>query len=87
MKYIHFTFGNGYCGCDNDEWQEFEDDITSDELNEIAAEMANENADEFTYVHTGWGNGFKDDDDMQSYYNEVWYDWEEVSEEEYEENK
>lgn len=87
MRYIHFTGGNGYCGCDIDEYVEFEGDTLDEDLDQYAADLAADNGETFSYVATGWGEDFESEQEENDYYENCWCNWEEVSEEEYEENK
>ena len=81
MRYIRFTGGNGYCGCDLETYEKFEDDATNEYLDEYACDLAKDNAESYE------GNfDFEDDEEIEEYYENIYYDWEEVSEEEYNEN-
>lgn len=86
MRYIHFTGGNGYCGCDIDEYQTFED-ITDEELDTIADEKAMENGEQYEYVCTGWDEEFESEEERDDYYANCSCNWEEISKEEWEENQ
>lgn len=86
MKYIKFSGGNGYCGCEFEDYQVFEDDVPLDILNEIAEELAQDNAESYEYVVTGWDEDFESEEDREYYYENIYCNWEEISEEEYEEN-
>ena len=93
MKYIHFICSNGYCGCDEDFYEEFEDNITDEEIEKIA--------DDIIHESYSWYNDTEDfvadadDFETEEEYLEsvAWYqedctiDWEEITEEEYLENR
>lgn len=81
MRYIRFTGGNGYCGCDLKTYEKFEDDATNEYLDEYACDLAKDNAESYEGVFD-----FEDDEEAEEYYENIYYDWEEVSEEEYNEN-
>ena len=83
MRYIRFEFGTDYCGTDNTEYQALADSVSDNEINEIANDLANENAEQYTYLATGWDDDWESEEDEASYYEGIWYEWEEISEEEY----
>ena len=85
MRYIKIEVGNGYCGCDNTEYVEFENDITDAEIDAYAIELARDNAESFEHVATGWDEDFETENDREFYYEGAWFEWEEISEEEYNE--
>lgn len=87
MKYIKFYGGNGYCGCDFEQYEAYEDNITEDALAEIAYDLANDNAQSYEYIVTGWDEDFESEEERENYYEDVEYGWEEVTKEEYEENQ
>lgn len=88
MKYVRFSGGNGYCGCDYEVYEKFEDDITEKDLNEISDGLAYENAETYEHVATGWNEDWESEEDMESYYDDAlsYSSWNYCSEEEYEEN-
>lgn len=81
MRYIKFTGGNGYCGCDLETYEKFEDNTPDEYLNDYAYDLARDNAESYEGVFD-----FEDDEEIVEYYSDIYYDWEEVSEEEYNEN-
>lgn len=87
MKYIKFYGGNGYCGCDFEQYEVYEDDVTKETLAEIAYDLANDNAQSYEYIVTGWDEDFESEEEKESYYEDIEYGWEEVTKEEYEENQ
>ena len=87
MKYIKFSGGNGYCGCEFEEYQAFDDNVSEETLGEIAGDLAQNNAESYEYVATGWDEDFESEEDRNSYYEDVYCGWEEVTKEEYEENQ
>lgn len=69
MIYVKFWGGNGYAGCDFEEYEKF-DTIKSDAfLNDWAYDLARNNAEAHEDVVYGWNGP----------------DWDEVTQEEYEE--
>lgn len=84
MVYIKFHGGNGYCGCDYEEYMKF-DDYNEAEFNQISYDLACENAESFQYCATGWEGDFETEEEREDYYNTALDEanWCEVSEEEY----
>lgn len=68
MMYVKFWGGNGYCGCDFEEYIAFIDGEYPD-LDDYAYQMARDNAEAHEDVVYGWDGP----------------DWDEVTQEEYEE--
>lgn len=83
MKYVRFTAETPYCGTTIDEYQFFDDNITDEELGEIASEIIYHNAESFEYLATGWGEDFESEEDRESYYQDCTGGWDIISEEEY----
>ena len=88
MIYVHFQGRNGYSGCDYEEYQAFEDDMTSQEIDEISNELAYENAETYEYIDRGWDNEWESEEDREFYYENAmsYCGWEYCSQEEFEEN-
>lgn len=86
MKYVRFWGGNGYCGCDWEEYEEFDDDIAEEELDCRADELATDWAESYEYVVTGWDSDWEDEDDRNDYFENLDYNWEYITEEEYNDN-
>lgn len=86
MRFIHFTGGNGFCGCDIDDYEKFPDDTTDEELDQIAEEKAAENAETLEYVATGWDGDFESEEERDAYYENANCSWTEITQEEYEDN-
>lgn len=88
MKYIKFYGGNGYCDCDFEQYEVYEDkEVNEDFLNDIAEELGMDNAQSFEYVVTGWDEDFESEEDREIYYENIEYGWVEITKEEYEENQ
>lgn len=88
MKYIKFYGGNGYCGCDFEQYKVYEDEeVDEDFLNDVAEELGMDNAQSFEYVAVGWDNDFESEEERDYYYENCYWSWEEVTKEEYEENQ
>lgn len=82
-RYVKITGGNGYCGCDFEDYVKFDNDTTDEVINEWAADLARDNAESYEGLFD-----FEEDNDEETefYYENIYWDWEEVSEEEYNEN-
>jgi hypothetical protein len=39
MKYVKFIMRNGYCGCDEEEYEAFEDNVSEKEIEDYAKEL------------------------------------------------
>ena len=86
MRYFHLSGGNGYCGCDWDEYIAVtEEDLES---NPFYVESC---ADNFAYEYAESYEDVEDwecEEDREDYYESIsdYTDWEEITEEEYLEN-
>lgn len=98
MRYIKVGYGNGYCGCDGEEY--LHTDMSDEELNDYAQEQAMYNAESYDYMVWGWdcdsAEQYAEDNDvtveeaeemMEFYWENINSYWEEITKEEYEENK
>ena len=88
MRYFHLSGGNGYCGCDWDEYiavteEDFESD--SSYIESCADNFAYEYAESYEYVVTGWNEDWESEEDREDYYDSIsdYTNWEEITEEEY----
>lgn len=84
MVYVRFHYDCGYCGCDNDEYMEFEEgEYTESDLDVMLSEGAYMNAEQYAYQFD-----FDSEEDLDDYYNDANYNsyWEYVDEKEYMEN-
>lgn len=86
MKYVQMWAENGYCGCNAEQYLEYEDNTTDKEIDIDCDEMIAKNAEDFAYVATGWNNGFEDEQAEADYYVDCTGGWEYVSKKEYLEN-
>lgn len=86
MKYVRFSISNGYSGCDYEEAECFDDDITDEELDTICGDLAYGNAEEYEYqARGGWDAEWEDEDDRELYYEDAcaYSSWSYITEEEY----
>lgn len=87
MRYIKFTMSNGYCGCEQEEYEAFEDGTDDSVIEEYATELL-PNA----YCFWEPDSRFVDEDEedydegVEAYQAECNCYWEEVSKAEYDEN-
>ena len=87
MVYVKFSGGNGYCGCDFEEYEAYDHEVDDDFLNEVLDELVRDNGESFEYVATGWDNDFESEEERESYYSNCSGSWEIITEEEYRENR
>ena len=85
MKYVKFHGETGYCGCDFDEYEKYDDNVTEEFLNEVLDDMVHENGESFEYCATGWGNSWESEEEEDEYYENCSGSWEFITKEEYEE--
>lgn len=96
MRYIKFSGGTGFCGCDFEEYMEF-DSITDEQLNEYTDELIYDNANSYADIEIDYDiceDNYDSEEEYraaffeaeEAYYNEAYGTWEEISKEEYEEN-
>lgn len=89
MFYFKFTADTPYCGTESIEYRNFEKRPTDADLDEIAEEFKDRNAEGYDYLVTGWdGDNFDDEDEeaeaLENYYADCTGTWEEITEEEFE---
>ena len=82
--FVRINYSNGYCGCDESEVVEVEN---IEEAEVYAAEGIHDYAEPYTYVATGWDEGFESEEEEEAYYENCTFDIEEITEEEYQEEK
>lgn len=79
-KYIYARGGNGYCGCDWDEYLEVDDDLSDEEIDALVDNIAFD-----------WAEGYADrvdfesNEDEEEYYENIcaYTCWEEISYDEF----
>lgn len=81
MKYVRFSGGNGFAGCDYEEYCVYEDDTRDWEIESDAENLCIDNAE--AYIHLRFGFDTYSDEDFQDYIDDCYYDWEYVTENEY----
>lgn len=90
MFYFKFTADTPLCGTENTHYRGFEERPTDAELDEMAEEFAQLNAESYEYLVTGWNDdNFEDEDEeaeaLENYYADCTGKWEEITEEEFRE--
>ena len=96
MKFYKFTSGTPYCGTEQEHYVTFGDDETPQlsELAEIAEEYAQQAYEDYSYLHSGWNDENLEDmteeeaeEYMDNFRADCHCEYEEISEEEYNENR
>ena len=91
MFYFVFVADTPYAGTRMEDYRAFEERPDNDELDELADELRQLNAESYDYLVTGWNCDAYDDEEeeaqaLQDYYADCSGTWREISQEEYEEN-
>jgi hypothetical protein len=89
MFYFRFTADTPYCGTEATDYRIFKERPTDAELDAMAADFGQMNAESYEYLVTGW---LEDEDEfdeeaLENYYAECYSGWEEITKEEYEEER
>lgn len=96
MKYFRFCANTPYSGTEQERYLAFPDNVTEEELEEYAEEMAHNNGESFEYLVFGWdadpvGDGEMSqeeyDEQIDNFYADCDCSFEEVTEEEFVENE
>ena len=86
MKYVKFEIGNGYCGCDEEVYDKFEDTTTEDEIDNFAEDLL---VNWYSYFDDDSFIDEEDEDDYESamidYQMNCYVNWDYITKEEYEE--
>lgn len=89
MIYVRFWGGNGYCGCDFEEYIAFIDNKEVD-LYEYAYELSRDNAEAYEYIVYGgdgpdWDEITQEeyDEEIENYYASIDYDFEVMTKEDW----
>ncbi len=93
MFYYKFVADTPYCGTESENYVCSKEKLSEAELDEMAEEMARENAEGYEYLVTGWHGedteGMSEDEISElidNYYADCNCSWEEITKEEFEEN-
>lgn len=83
--FVRINYSNGYCGCDESKVLEVEN---IDEAEAYAVEDLDTYADSYSYGAIGWDEeGFESEEEEEAYYENCTFYIEEITEEEYQEEK
>ena len=85
MKYVKYTCSNGFCGCDEEFYEVFQDNATEEDINEYGYELL-QNAYSF-YEPDDRFIDMEDDEAYEYYQQDCSFDWKEISIDEFNENK
>lgn len=90
MFYYKFTAEAVYCGTENEWYEAFDKKPTESDLEEMADDYCQQNAESFEYLVTGWDDDNFDDPEereeaLENYRADCSCVWEEITEEEYHE--
>ena len=61
-KYILFSGGNGYCGCDFEDVLFYPNDVDENQIDADGWAMAEDNATTYSHIHFGWGEDYTDEE-------------------------
>lgn len=93
MFYFKISAETSYCGTDKEEYYQFEERPSDEELDELAESVARDNAETYEYLVSGFdGEHFEDmseeeqEEELENYYQNCSGSWEEITEEEFLEN-
>lgn len=91
MFYFKFIADTPYSGTEEIDYRKFKERPSNAELDEMAEDFSQLNAESYEYLVTGWdGDEFDDDEEeaeaLENYYADCIGTWEEITEEEFEEN-
>ena len=87
IRYVRFWAETDYAGTDFEDYQAINEKMTEEDLNEIAEQFGQENAESYEYLATGWEGEFESEEDREQYYENCTCGWDYVSREEWEENE
>lgn len=76
MKKIIFHLSTGMCGMDSHEVLEYDDDVTHDQLDEEAWQLAVNNAESYGYYPEEWRQEMEDDGVDEEHFTSVEGCWE-----------
>lgn len=92
MFYYKFTASTEFCGTECEEFHTFENKPTENELNELAGQIAHDNAESYEYLVTGWDDENVEDlseeereELLNNYYADATCSYKEITKEQYEE--
>ena len=99
MRYIKFYLSIGFCGCDDERYIAFKDNVADDEIDKYGIELAEDHADSYRDYERFGLMSDRDEYDSEEEYDAAYQEaeetfnegiessWEEVDKEEWEENQ
>lgn len=81
MIYVIAYFENGYCGCDQTDFFEFDDDITTSEIDDQMYDAMCGYAESYSHVAFGWNEPYTDEEWEDYIVNQCCVNWEIVDKE------
>lgn len=81
MIYVIAYFENGYCGCDETDFFEFDDDITTSEIDDQMYDAMCGYAESYSHVAFGWDEPYTDEEWEDYLTNQCCVNWEIVDKE------
>ena len=93
--YVRFSFSNGYCGCDEEDYicrTVANDDISQSEVdNSVQREFEDEMYEYLENYESaatgGWDEDWESEEEKEEYYQGEYCNWEYITEEEYHEGR
>ena len=93
MFYFKINAETAYCGTDIEQYYQFEEKPTDEELDELTKSVVRDNAETYEYLVSGFNDEHFEDmteeeqeEELENYYQNCSGSWEEVTEEEFLEN-
>lgn len=89
MKYYEFIAKTGYAGCVNYHYEVFEDDVDESELIDIAEDLAEEVAQDYSYIALDGFDEEEDDEEtlatvLEDFRSDCYCEFSEITKERYE---
>lgn len=81
MIYVIAYFENGYCGCDQTDFFEYDDDITTSEIQEDMYEQMCQYGESYSHVAFGWDESYTEEEYEDYIENQCSVNWEIVDKE------
>ena len=79
MYYYKFTATTPYCGTDRVELIDREEPMTQSEIDNLCAELAEENGEMYTHLATGWDDDWESEEDEENYFADCCCECEELT--------
>lgn len=91
MKFVRFTGGTEYSGTNFCEYDIYTDNTPNCVIEVDLNDLSEGNAQDYEYLVTGWNDSyFENEEDKEAaldeYYENIWGEWEEITEKEFRED-